>query len=510
MPAGARRSGIGFVPDDRHAEGLFLSLSVRENLGIGLLDRVSTNGIIDWPTEIALSRDIVRNFQIKAASLESPLAELSGGNQQKVLLGREMAANPRVLLVDEPTKGVDVGSRAEIYQRLRSHAQQGAAVVISSADGIELEGLCDRVLIFARGHVVKALTGNAVTDASITEANLTSTASRRAGQQADADAERWHRVLASDHLPVFILAVLTAIILVGTDIASPYFLSAFNVAGMLAFLALLAFVSMAQMTTIIVGAVDLSVGPLAGLVVVLASFLAVDSASVAQVVGGSALILVGCIAFGLIQGLLVTEVGLSPIIVTLASFIGLQGLSLELRPTAQGIISDALSTAVNFPVIGIPAGMVLTLAVVLISEYVLYRTSLGRRLRAVGSSPLASQRLGISIRRHILLAFVISGAFTGIGGLMLAGQVGIGSALTGVDYTIMSITAVVLGGASVVGGRGSAICTLMGGALVQATSSASSFINSDSSVHYAVLGMVTLLAAVFFSVARQHRVRLRH
>ena len=507
--AGARRSGIGFVPDDRHAEGLFLSLSVRENLGIGVLDRISPHGVVDTTAEAALSRDIIQRFQIKAASIESAAAELSGGNQQKVLIGREMAANPTVLLVDEPTKGVDVGSRAEIYQRLRSHAQQGATVVISSADGIEMEGLCDRVLIFARGRVVKALTGGAVTDQSITEANLTSTVSRLAVDLADKGAQRWHRVLSSDHLPVLILAVLTAVILIGTDIVSPYFLSAFNLSGMLAFLALLTFVSMAQLVTILVGAVDLSVGSLAGLVVVLASFLIPELASAGQVVGGSLLVLVGCTAFGLIQGLLVTEVGLPPIIVTLASFIGLQGLSLELRPTAQGIISDSLSNAVNFPVLGLPAGMLLTLVVVVIFEYVLYRTSLGRRLRAIGSSSLASQRLGISIRRHVLLAFVVSGALTGMGGLMLAAQVGIGSALTGVDYTIMSITAVVLGGASVLGGRGSVICTLMGGALVQATSSASSFINSDFSVHYAVLGVVTLLAAIFFSVARRHRVHVR-
>ena len=88
---------------------------------------------------------------------------------------------------------------------------------------------------------------------------------------------------------------------------------------------------------------------------------------------------------------------------------------------------------------------------------------------------------------------------------MLAGQVGIGSPATGIDYTLMSITAVVLGGASVAGGRGSFVCTLMAAALVQAISSASSFINSDSSVHYAVLGLVTVLAAIFFSIAR-----LRH
>jgi ribose transport system ATP-binding protein len=111
--------------------------------------------------------------------------------------------------------------------------------------------------------------------------------------------------------------------------------------------------------------------------------------------------------------------------------------------------------------------------------------------------------LGIDSRRLTWLAFVISGFLTGIGGLMLAGQVGIGSPSTGTDYTLMSITVVVLGGASVAGGRGSFISTFFGAALVQATSSASSFIDANSSVHYAVIGTLTLLAAIFFSVARR-------
>jgi ribose transport system ATP-binding protein len=137
------------------------------------------------------------------------------------------------------------------------------------------------------------------------------------------------------------------------------------------------------------------------------------------------------------------------------------------------------------------------------AEWLLYRTGFGRSFRAVGSSPLASHRLGIDSRRLTVLAFVISGLLTGIGGLMLAGQVGIGSPSTGTDYTLMSITVVVLGGASVAGGRGSFVSTLLGAALVQATSSASSFIDANSSVHYTVIGTLTLLAAIFFSVARR-------
>jgi ribose transport system ATP-binding protein len=490
-PAATRRAGIGFVSDDRHAEGLFLSLSVRENIGLGVLDRILRLGVVDTAREIAIGNEVVERFRVRTGSVETAVSDLSGGNQQKVLIGREMAA-------------VDVAARTEIYQRLRTLAQQGVAVVVSSSDGIELEGLCDRVLIFARGHIVRELTGGEVTDATITEANLTAKVSRKAGALGDTGSERWRRMLASDHFPALILAIVTGVIMGGTQIANPYFLSGDNIEEMLTFLAILAFISIGQLLTILVGGIDLSVGALSGLMVVLASFLTPDDASIVQVVGGSVAMLAIATAYGWFQGWLVTEWRLPSIIVTLASFIGLQGLSLAFRPQAAGEISDGISDVFQFPLVGIPIGMILALAVVAAFEWILYRKPAGRRFRAVGSSPAASRRLGIRANRQILLAFVLSGFLTGFGGLMLAGKIGIGSAQTGVDFTIMSITAVVLGGASIGGGRGSLLCTLMGAALVQATSSASSFINSDSSVHYAVLGGVTLLSAIFFSVARRN------
>jgi ribose transport system ATP-binding protein len=302
-----------------------------------------------------------------------------------------------------------------------------------------------------------------------------------------------------------VLAVLTAIVLAGTAAINPFFLSPFNISTMLAFLAILTFVSLAQLVTVLVGAIDLSVGALAGLTVVLASFLTPDGAPTVLVLGGALLILACTTAFGLLQGWLATKVRIPAIVVTLASFVGLQGVSLALRPKAEGVITDALSDVFQFSLLAVPLGMILALAVVAALEWALFRRQIGRTMRAVGSSPLAAERLGIARHRHILLAFGLAGLLTGIAGLMLSGQVGIGSPATGIDYTLMSITAVVLGGASVAGGRGSFVCTLMAAMLVQAISSASSFINSDSSVHYAVLGLVTLLAAIFFSVARMRR-----
>jgi len=502
-PGAFRRAGIGFVPDDRHAEGVFLNLTLRENFSLGFLGSISCFGVVDRGSEADRSNAIINDLRIRAPSAETKLFELSGGNQQKALFGREISAKPSVLLVDEPTKGVDIGARSEIYQRLRAIADQGLAVLVSSSDGIELEGLCDRVLIFARGRIVHELTGADVTDAAITEANLTATVSRASKAPAGAQVRRWCEFAASDHFPALVLAILTAIILGGTQALNGYFLSPFSIKSILSFFSILAFLSSAQLATVLVGAIDLSIGPLAGLCVVLASFLAPDGVETGPFAAGVIMILLFTTLFGLLQGLLITSLRLPAIVVTIATFIGLQGVSLLLRPTAAGQIDDAISNAAQFPIGFLPAGLLLTLAMVVGAEWLLFRTGFGRSFRAVGSSPLASYRLGIDSRRLTWLAFVISGLLTGIGGLMLAGQVGIGSPTTGSDYTLMSITVVVLGGASVSGGRGSFISTLLGAALVQATSSASSYIDANSSVHYTVIGTLTLLAAIFFSLARR-------
>ena len=348
-----------------------------------------------------------------------------------------------------------------------------------------------------------------LSDEAITETNLTSTVVRADGSAtARRDIEpRWRRIMGADHFPAAILTVLTAAVLFGTEGLNEYFLSAFNINTMLTFLAILAFISIAQLGTILVGRIDLSVGALAGLVVVLASFLMPDGAGPGEALWGAVLILAIAAGIGLMQGWLITWLNIPAIVVTLATFIGLQGMSLVLRPQAAGAITDYTTDVSQWGSEAIPFCFVAILVLVAVFEYGLFRSGLGRRLRAVGSNPLAAIRFGVNPNRHILLAFVMSGFLTGIGGLILAGQVGIGSPATGIDYTLLSITAVVLGGTKISGGRGSVLSTLMGAALVQSLSSASSFINQDSAVHLTVLGAVTLVAATLFAIARRERRR---
>ena len=204
---------------------------------------------------------------------------------------------------------------------------------------------------------------------------------------------------------------------------------------------------------------------------------------------------------------MITWLNIPAIVVTLATFIGLQGMSLVLRPQAGGVITDYISDVTQLGMLGVPAGFAVIVIIVAWFEFGLFRSAFGRRLRAVGSNQLAATRVGVGANHHILLAFVLSGLFAGIGGLILAGQVGIGSPATGIDFTLMSITAVALGGTKISGGRGSVLCTLMGAALVQSLSSASSFINQDSALRLIILGALTLLAATLFSLARRERRR---
>ena len=503
-PAAMRAAKVGFVSDDRHAEGLFLPWTIRENIGFGILGRLTRAGVVDRREEAVFAAGVADRLRVKTRSIETPISALSGGNQQKVLFGREASAGPIVLLIDEPTKGVDVGARSEIYQQLRDLADQGMAIVVLSSDGVELEGLCDRVVIFAGGRLVRELTGDEVTDTVITEANMTALASRGAVAGPRREIPWIRSLLSSDQFPGLVLVVLVAAVLFGTSHFNSFFVSAFSIAGMLTLLSVLTFIAMAQLCAMIVGGIDLSVGPLAGLVVVLASFLLPDGAGAAQLVWGVAVILVIGLIFGLLQGAMVEFFRLPAVVVTLATFIGLQGIALVLRPRPEGVISDDFGDFLSYPLLGVPVSMIIALVAVVAFEWMLFRRPIGRALRAVGSNFEASYRLGVNRRLVTLLAFTLAGGLTTLGGLVFATQIGIGSATSGSgDYTLTSITAVVLGGASVMGGRGSFFSTLMGAAMIQVTLSATAFFNGGAAWQYWLISSATLLAAVIFSLVRK-------
>ena len=157
-PADAIAAGIGFAPEDRKSQALLLLRSVKDNISLAVPDLISRFDFISDGAERRIAGGLVDRLRIRTPSLEAPVANLSGGNQQKVVLGRWLARRPKVLILDEPTRGVDVGAKAEIYRLIAELAAEGIALLVISSEMPELLGLADRILVMAGGRVVREMT----------------------------------------------------------------------------------------------------------------------------------------------------------------------------------------------------------------------------------------------------------------------------------------------------------------------------------------------------------------
>ena len=170
-PAAAVRAGLGLVPEERRSEGLVPGKSVAFNLQLANLARIVRGPLIDGRRREALSLGVVRDLAIKTPGIETSVGRLSGGNQQKVVIGRWLLRAPSVLILDEPTRGVDIGARGEIHRLIRDLAAKGMAVLVISSEPDELPDLCDRVLVMSEGRIVRELAGDAVSRNAIIEAS---------------------------------------------------------------------------------------------------------------------------------------------------------------------------------------------------------------------------------------------------------------------------------------------------------------------------------------------------
>jgi ribose transport system ATP-binding protein len=170
--AKSTRVGMALIPEDRKTEGLMLPMSVRDNLSFAALDRLTHGGIVDRAAERAAVDEMIRVLQIRVAETSAPANALSGGNQQKVVIAKWLMNRPRIILLNDPTRGIDVGTKQELYQLMRRLADDGAAIVFYSTDYDELIGLCDRVAVMYDGRIVRLLVGAEITDKTLVSSAL--------------------------------------------------------------------------------------------------------------------------------------------------------------------------------------------------------------------------------------------------------------------------------------------------------------------------------------------------
>jgi ribose transport system ATP-binding protein len=496
-----------FMPSDRLVEGLASGLTIRENASMSALGRFASFGIVRRNREVDHVTDAFKSLAVKATSLEAPVRSLSGGNQQKVVMARALLAEPGLIVADEPTQGVDVGARAEIYRILREITNRGTPVVVNSSDAAELEGLCDKVIVLSRGRVVETLTGDDVVEAGIVAAAVSAehhldAEGDRSRLEAGARRSNWRHFLQTDNAPAVPLAIATVLLALFAFYHNPNFLSAFNISNILMLATALGFIALGQTIPLLLAGVDLSVGPLAGLLVVIASFFVNDDRPTMTILAGFLLIFAGAIIVGGINGCLIRFANFTPIAATLAMYIGLQGCSFLLRDGPGGYINASVTEALTWQVGPIPVAFLVLAACVVVSEYVLRKTRAGWRLRAVGSDEESARRIGLRIDRVVVLGYIACSLFAALGAVMLMAQIGVGDPQQGVNYTLSSITAVVLGGTSLRGARGSFIGTAIGALLLTEVLNVVAFLGLSQTYQYVFQGALILVAALVYSAVR--------
>jgi monosaccharide-transporting ATPase len=530
-PADAIAAGIGFCSEDRKLEGIVPDMSVQENLTLALLPRLARAGILDEEEQRKVVTAFIEQLRIKCSSLGQPIRELSGGNQQKVLLARWLCMNPKFLILDEPTRGIDVGAKEEIQALIGQLAAEGLGVLMISSEIEEIVEGSDRVFVMREGRTVAELDGTAITESAIMAAMAETTeASHTEGDSNPTPDQAAVRVLDTgrpigDHrsasffdpqastrpLGALIATISEAPGLVSDQQAVPQadtatpgrqrdWLKLLRRHGTLAALAVLIlfnlaftphfatwetlFVNLTQVCTIVIvgvgmtlvigsGGIDLSVGSLMAIagalapLIFLGKFVPLPTWVGVRLAFFLPVLVAGM--FGWFNGWLITRFKIQPIVATLVLFIAGRGLAQVLtNGNLQAFREPSFQVIGLGRVFGIPAQTILMLILVALGTWVLQRTIFGRQLLAIGGNAEAARLSGVPVDRIKQTVYALSGVCAGIAGLIVIAINSSSDAnLVGLGMELDAIAAVAVGGTPLLGGQAYLLGTLVGALIIQ-------------------------------------------
>ena len=504
-PGNAIREGIALVPEDRKEEGLLLEMAVRENVSLPSLKRDQRKGFLNREAESTISKEMIGRMKVKTPNDRQVVRYLSGGNQQKVVLGKWLAMEPKVLLLDEPTRGIDVGAKQEIYGLMEELAGTGVAILFVSSEMEEILGMSDRTLVMHEGRI----TGGAGA------CGVERRGDYAAGYGWEEGGSRMNKVLG-------IFGILVAVYVATwfmSDIATgrESFMSDFNQENLIRRTALFGIIGIGVAFVIITGGIDLSIGSVVCLVEVGFPWLL-------KVQGwalGPALLMVAGVSLGigLVHGLSITKLRLPPFVVTLCGLLIYRGVSRGFtQDQTMGFGNDfeGLKWIANGKIpggdgFGLPVPCLILLVVAIAATVFLNRTIYGRYFLALGNNEEAARFNGINTDRMIVLSYVICSGLAGFGGLLFVLNVNSAQPVDfGNFYEFYAIAAAVLGGCSLRGGEGTILGVVIGAALMRVLNNTITLVDwIPQNIEFTVVGAVILAGVTADELVKRVAARRR-
>ncbi len=471
------RSGrIAYVTGDRKKEGIFPLWPVSDNMSIAEIGKEPLFGWLDLRALGAKAAHWFASLSVRAPDIRTPIVSLSGGNQQKVLVARALLADADIIILDDPTKGVDVGTKRQMHALFREAASGGKLVVWYSTEDEELE-YCSRVLVFRYGHIVRELGGGEITRNQIIAASFS-------GEDllVRSEAAAQKRGGYSFSLLVPLLAMLGVFVLSGVLYNGVF--TRFGIDLLLASSIPLICAALAQMYIIGLSQIDLGVGAHMGLVSVLCATVLQQKPLV-----GVLAILCTVLVYGGMGALILVR-DIPAVIVTMGmSFVWI-GIGYTLQSSPGGQAPAWLVKVFNqdWPV---PESVVIVLLLGAVA-FLVYRSKYGTVLRGFGNNPTAVQRSGWSPLRAIMAGYAIASLFSVIGGMAVTAAAGASDINSTTSYTLLTVAAVVMGGSELIGGIVSPWGTVIGAITLSLVGALIGFLRLGSSFVTAVQGLILI------------------
>ncbi len=456
----AINNGLVLVSEDRKSEGLFLKELVVNNLTANIVSKHAFLGFIKRKAEANAAQETADDVRLTAGRLFDITNTLSGGNQQKVVLGKALLTGAEVLMLDEPTRGVDVGARADIYQIIQQLADEGKSIILVSSDWEELLALSDRVIVMAEGRITAELCGD-----EITEDNFMRHSSVANVAGATDESEKLgffnnlkEKVLFAKSNAIFFGIFNLLLLIVGTLI-SQRFLTPINLRNMFLQSFVYILLSMGQLFVVISGNTDLSMS--ATMTVAGVIGLTIANSGVGRTIPGLTVMLLFGILIGVINGTLILVGKMNPLIATFGMSIILQGVALIITPRPLSPSPDFFKEVFRGTFLGFPLVFFIGIFLFAVISIILQHTSFGRRLFAVGENATAASWSGLRVTSTKYIAFIACSVMAVAASWYMYGRSGAAESTVNVQFTLDAIAFALIGGASFSGGKGSVAGTVL-------------------------------------------------